>query len=580
MTLRRLWVAVAATWVGVLLAVDVGLPLLLGAAAVAGLVGRGRLVVLPILLLLVASQISAWNIAGLSPVPAQTFAGEVRLLTDPEPLGAAMRVDIATSLGELQVRATGRVADDVRDLLAGDRMRVVGDVSPRGADDDWLLSRRVVGLLAPDRIDGVRRATGVRAWANQLRLTLERGGESLGDERRSLFTGLVVGDDRWQSPQTTDAFRGSGLGHLLAVSGQNVAFVLLVFTPLLRWLPPGGRLVVTFGLLGFFALVTRFEPSVLRASVMAALAVAGMIVGRPSAGLSVLGASALGLLLWDPLLGRTVGFQLSVLASLGILVIGPRVAVRVPGSASLGLAVGATVGAQCAVAPLLLWVFDDVPVAALPANMLAAPAAGPVMAWGLTGGLVAGLVGGSVASVLQVPTGWWLGWSAGVAEWASTAGWGSYRWVHVMVLALLLVAGVVGGRRFGWVVAAVAVVALVSPMFGGQAATGVSDPARGVRVWRDGGATVVEVEADARGEAVLAGLRTERVGQVDLLVVDKAPPAAVEAIVARYRPAAAVDLGEPASLRSQFQIGDLWVRFTSSNRGVQTLVDRREAPHG
>lgn len=566
----RIWMLAAGTWAGCLFAFATPLPILLFVALVVGVIRRSWAVA--VLALVLSGQVTSWVIDDLAPLGSQNFAGEVTLLSDPQPLGSSLRADARTLLGKVQLRASGRSADDLRPLLSGDRVVLRGEISQRRDSDDWLLQRKVIGLLTVDRIDGYRSATGVTGLANSLRQTLEVGAESLGPEQQSLFTGLVVGDDRWQSPQTSDDFRGSGLGHLLAVSGQNVAFVLLILAPLARWMPPGVRLVVTLAVLMFFAMVTRFEPSVLRASVMAGLAAASVVVGRPGSGLRLLGGCVVGLLWWDPMLARSVGFQLSVLASLGILLVSPLVVGRLPGPLWLRGLVGATIGAQVAVAPLLLFVFDDVPVAALPANVLAGPASGPVMAWGLTGGFVAGVLGGDVARLLHVPTGWLLGWIAGVAGWASSAGWGSYGWRHVV--ALLLVAGVVAVvERVRWWALLVGLLVLVGPVTAGGSGSGAL-VADGVAVWRSGGVTVVELGARARAEKSLAFLRAEQVVGIDLLVLDDVSVSTGDAVTGRYEPRVVVDVGEPGRLREEFRVGDLWVRFADSSRGVQILVDR------
>ena len=83
---------------------------------------------------------------------------------------------------------------------------------------------------------------------------------------------IVFGDDRGQSELEQFRFRASGLGHLTAVSGQNVAFVLVAASPLLRRLRLRWRWAATVALLGWFAVVTRLEPSVLRAVAMSAVA--------------------------------------------------------------------------------------------------------------------------------------------------------------------------------------------------------------------------------------------------------------------------------------------------------------------
>ena len=124
-----------------------------------------------------------------------------------------------------------------------------------------------------------RRELPARA-ANLVRDTLEHGARVLSDRERPLFLGFVLGDTRGQAPEVTDDFNGSGLTHLLAVSGENVAFVLALAGPVLRRLTLRPRFLATISVIAFFALITRFEPSVLRASVMAALAVTATMLGR------------------------------------------------------------------------------------------------------------------------------------------------------------------------------------------------------------------------------------------------------------------------------------------------------------
>jgi competence protein ComEC len=78
-----------------------------------------------------------------------------------------------------------------------------------------------------------------------------------------------------------------------------------------------------------------------------------------------------------------------------------------------------TIGAQLGVAPVSLLVFGPIPLASLPANLLAAPAAGPVMVYGLPAGLVAGLLPDAAAAVVQLPTTLLVRYIAGVASKAA-----------------------------------------------------------------------------------------------------------------------------------------------------------------
>lgn len=233
------------------------------------------------------------------------------------------------------------------------------------------------------------------------------------------------------------------------MSGQNVAFVLTLAGPALRRLGIGWRWGATLALLGGFALLTRFEPSVLRASAMAAVACTAGGLGRPTSRARLLALAVAGLVVLDPLLVHAVGFQLSVGACIGILALAPRIAERLPGPRALADLLAVTLAAQVGVAPVLVPTFGGLPLAALPANLLAVPAAGPLMAWGLSAGLLAGLVGPPFDRLLHLPTGWLVAWVAGVARSAAALPLGQLRTPHLLA-ATVAVAGLsLASRRRG-----------------------------------------------------------------------------------------------------------------------------------
>ena len=89
--------------------------------------------------------------------------------------------------------------------------------------------------------------------------------------------------------------------------------------------------MATLAVVGLFGVVTRFEPSVLRATVMAAIAVTAWMLGRPVSGLRTLALAVTALVLVDPMLVGVLGFQLSVAASAGILVLARPLADHLPG---------------------------------------------------------------------------------------------------------------------------------------------------------------------------------------------------------------------------------------------------------
>jgi len=216
------------------------------------------------------------------------------------------------------------------------------------------------------------------------------------------------------------------LSHLLVVSGANVSLALALIGPLLRRFGLLGRLSGGLAALAVFAAMTRFEPSVLRAGAMSGLALLASFVGRPVAGVRLLALAVAGLVLIDPFLVHSLGFGLSCAASAGILLLAGPIARVLPGPQLIREPLAVTTAAQIGVAPVALPAFGELPLAALPANLAAAPAAAALSLWGVGAGIVTGLLegpaGGADAgplALLQVPTALLAGWIRTVARLAA-----------------------------------------------------------------------------------------------------------------------------------------------------------------
>ena len=214
---------------------------------------------------------------------------------------------------------------------------------------------------------------------------------------------MVIGDDRLLSEVRQHRFRAAGLSHLTAVSGQNVAFLLAVAAPLLVRLGRRGRVVLTLLLLVAMVLVTRADPSVLRASVMAAVAVVAVSAGRVAPALRVLSLTITVLMLADPMMFHSLGFRLSVAATAGLVLLTGPLERRLPGPRGLRLPLAVTISAQLATAPFLIGLNGGLSPASIPANLLAVPAAGGVMMLGVTVGAVAGPGRGTARRTAAAP---------------------------------------------------------------------------------------------------------------------------------------------------------------------------------
>jgi competence protein ComEC len=255
----------------------------------------------------------------------------------------------------------------------------------------------------------------------------------MSSEHRALFTGLVIGDDRDQSSAMVQRFRDSGLSHLCAVSGQNVAYLLIIASPLLRRRGSLLKWILTMLLLVWFVALTRGEPSVLRAAFMAGMVASNAVLNSPANARIVLSRAVIVLLLIDPMLAWSVGFALSVGATAGLAWASAGIG-RMTGSRGV---FAATLAAQVGTAPISLLVFGFVPVVSLLANPLAIPVAGVVMTIGIPVALLASAIPALVPLVswlLMVPVAWVDGVSRFASFLSPRGWWNGGIWVFVGLL--------------------------------------------------------------------------------------------------------------------------------------------------
>jgi competence protein ComEC len=302
--------------------------------------------------------------------------------------------------------ASATSGTELRLLEAGDRIEAAGSLDPLDGFDAQYRWRHAVAKCRVTRIASFTPADRpIDRVANGLRGLVLRGSRVLPPREQALLRGLLLGDTRDLDPAIVDDFRLAGLSHLLAVSGANVAFVLALVAPLARRARLGVRLVLGLAVLVVFGTMTRWEPSVLRAIVMASIALLGTFLGRPIPARRALLLASLVLLLADPFLLRSLGFLLSVGAAGGIVLLARPIARRLAGPSWVREPLSVTLAAELGVAPVLLTTFGSVPLVALPANLVAEPLVGPLTMWGLVAGMGGAVLGSRAAALLQAPTG-------------------------------------------------------------------------------------------------------------------------------------------------------------------------------
>ena len=229
--------------------------------------------------------------------------------------------------------------------------------------------------LATGRPTGRDRAASEIAFATGSSVAVGRGASGV---RRSIVLGVVLGEDEGLSDDVQDDFRASGLYHLLAVSGQNVAFLAAgVF--LLGWLfrlSRALRELATLGVIAAYVLAVGWQPSVARAAVAGALASLAWLASRPRDRWHFFAVGALVLMAWMPTSLLEPGFQLSFAAVAAIFVAVPRVRRKLDGlplPPALAEALAVALSCGLATAPIVLVHFGQAPVYTVPANVARVP---------------------------------------------------------------------------------------------------------------------------------------------------------------------------------------------------------------
>ncbi len=397
---------------------------------------RGSLMVACLLIGLVAGWRSDASWASASPRSLGAYSGWATVVGDPTPFGRGLRVTVEIGGERFDAWVYGSPRRRLVDRQSGQWVFVDGQRRRSTSNVHRAQIRHVVGLFEVKVVGDWREGSPVNRASTRVRNALRRAAEStMNADDSALFTGLVIGDDSRQPASMTTEFRASGLSHLTAVSGQNVAFVIAAASPLLRRLRPWWRWATTVGLIAWFMALTRFEPSVLRAGLMAMLACSSFVLGRQQSVVRLLAWTVTILVLVDPMLVWSVGFWLSTGATAGVCVVAPWLSTRLPGPPWLTAPLAVTLGAQVGVALPSVVVFHRLPLVSLPANLLAVPVAGFVMLWGIPAGLLAATVP-PIAPVVMAPCVVGTRWVSTVAALASrlepSPRWSVIGWVTVV----------------------------------------------------------------------------------------------------------------------------------------------------
>lgn len=347
---------------------------------------------------------------------------------EPVPRGSSLdvvvgdvRADDHPATGDLLIRVPRAVAVAAGDEVAVDvTVRTADPADPDEAAYRERLRRRGIGALAMAwemQVIGHRSAPLADAFAGVRRWLLDGLVGTVPEPEASLGAGILLGVRAGIDPAIRDAFAVAGLSHVVAISGWNVAIVVALIASATRRLRermgPIMPAVLAATSVCVYVILVGASPAVVRAALMAGALMAARVGGSQSHAGSALMAAVVVMLVVTPTALWDIGFQLSALATGGLILW------AAPLESRLGrwppwirTPVALTIAAQLATLPILLATFGQVSLVAPLANVIVVPLIPAVMA----GAGFASLVG-AIGTVLPLPLVDLASWIAGGVAW-------------------------------------------------------------------------------------------------------------------------------------------------------------------
>ena len=232
--------------------------------------------------------------------------------------------------------------------------------------------------------------------------------QGIGQEKGTLLSSITLGRQAVNLPaKITDLFIKTGLAHILAASGFHVAILLGFVLTITRNLSPKQQFIIAITILIIYGTLTGLQPSVLRAILMGIGALIGLLYNRQVNSLGSLLLAATILLLWQPLWIWDLGFQLSFLATLGLIITVPLLKNKIDYFPNLiAEPIAISLAATLWTMPLLMFTFNSIALYSIPINIITTPLVTLISLGGVFTaflGLIYPPLGSISASILYYP---------------------------------------------------------------------------------------------------------------------------------------------------------------------------------
>ena len=362
----------------------------------------------------------------------------------------------------------------------GDRLRVRGQLQTPPVLDDfdyrrYLAQRGIYSLMRRATIERMAQGQGSPFWAFLYGLKT-RGSTLLNrvlpEPAAALANGMLLGIESGIPEDVDEAFKATGTTHVIVISGSNIALLSgVLMAGLSRVLGKRRAAFPAIAGIALYVLLVGADAAALRAGLMGSLFILAIYFGRRSTAYVSLCASALFMTLLNPLTLWDIGFQLSFMATLGLILFTPTIegqferllarsltrerVRRVMGILNDALIV--TLAAQVTTLPVIVFYFGRISLISLVTNFFILPAQPPIMTGGMAT-LVAGLVWEPLARGLALIPWLFLTYTTAVVRLTAAVPFASVETGALgRAAALVYIAALVGAmgwrelRRRGWV---------------------------------------------------------------------------------------------------------------------------------
>jgi len=214
--------------------------------------------------------------------------------------------------------------------------------------------------------------------------------QNLKEPQSSLMMGIIFGQDRLFSERFDSNVRMAGVSHIVAASGYNITILILAGSKLLKFLPLKLRLFLLLFLIWGFCILSGLSPSIVRACMMTSIALVAMVLGKKNAIHISLPLAAFIFVLIDPKIVFNVGFQLSVVATLGLVYLQPALGnvwkkIFKKSNGFVEDTLLTTLSCTLTTLPITIYTFGTVSIWAVIANCLILPVIESTMFLGILG---------------------------------------------------------------------------------------------------------------------------------------------------------------------------------------------------